>query len=176
MPEIRALITNAADAQIPHVIVFSGNRDGQDDREGEHNVIAALKALASDAERAGVTLVFEMLCAQNHPDYQADHSSYGFDVVNAVGSPAVKVLYDIYHMSRMGEDVIADIVSHHELIAHLHTAESPGRSVPDRNGEIGYGAIVDAVTTTGYAGYWGLEFVPQGDVMSEIQQAVAVFR
>lgn len=176
LPELRALIAKAAAASIPHLIVFSGNRDGQDDQEGERNVIIALEALAPDAERAGVTLVFEMLCAQNHPDYQADHSSYGFDVVNAVGSPAVKVLYDVYHMSRMGEDVIDDIVSHRDIIAHLHTAESPERSVPHRDGEIEYGTIVDAVMASGYSGYWGLEFVPQGDVTAELQEAIATFR
>jgi hydroxypyruvate isomerase len=58
----------------------------------------------------------------------------------------------------------------------LHTAESPQRSVPRRDGEIKYANIVEAVTSTGYAGYWGLEFVPQGDVMKEIEQAVATFR
>jgi hydroxypyruvate isomerase len=176
LPAIREIVTKAAEADIPHVIVFSGNREGQDDEEGKRNVVTALKALASDAERAGVTLVFEMLCAQNHPDYQADHSRYGFDVVNAVGSPAVKVLYDLYHMSRMGEDVIKDVTSHRDIVAHLHTAESPKRSVPHMDGEIRYGAIVEAIVASGYSGYWGLEFVPQGDVMVEIAEAVATFR
>jgi len=176
LPEIRSLIATAAAAKIPHVIVFSGNRDGQDDGEGKHNVIRALESLAPDAERAGVTLVFEMLCAQNHPDYQADHSGYGFDVAKAVASPAVKVLYDVYHMSRMGEDVVKDIVTHRDVIAHLHTAESPGRSVPHRDGEINYATIIEAVTATGYAGYWGLEFVPQGDAMGELREAIATFR
>jgi hydroxypyruvate isomerase len=176
LPAIRALINSAAAADIPQVIVFSGNRDGQDDAEGKANVIVGLKALAADAERAKVTLVFEMLCAQNHPDYQADHSAYGFDVVEAVASPAVKVLYDIYHMSRMGEDVIGDIVGHPELIAHLHTAESPARSAPRRDGEINYGAVVQAGLAAGYVGYWGLEFVPQADRASELRAAIATFR
>lgn len=176
LPAIRSLITTASAAGIPHVIVFSGNRAGQDDAEGKANVITALKALAPDAERVGVTLTFEMLCAQNHPDYQADHSAYGFDVARAVASPAVKVLYDIYHMSRMGEDVADDIVRHRELIAHLHTAESPERGVPRRHGEIDYASIIEAVVGAGYEGYWGLEFVPQGDVMAELQDAIATFR
>jgi hydroxypyruvate isomerase len=175
LPELRTLMATAAAAKIPHVIVFSGNRQGQDDEEGERNVVSALKTLAPDAERAGVTLVFEMLCAQDHPDYQADHSSYGFAVVNAVGSPAVKVLYDLYHMSQMGEDVIHDVVAHRELIAHLHAAESPQRSVPRRDGQIRYGNIVEAIRRAGYAGYWGLEFIPRGDVMAELQEAVATF-
>jgi hydroxypyruvate isomerase len=113
---------------------------------------------------------------QDHPDYQADHSAYGFDVVKAVGSSHVKVLYDIYHMSRMNENVVADITTHLDLIAHLHTAEKPRRSIPQRNGAISYGTIVPAVMAAGYQGYWGLEFVVQGDVMTELRTAVATFQ
>ena len=162
-------------AKIPQVIVFSGNRDGQDDAVGRANVVTALKALAGDAERAGVTLIFEMFNDQDHPDYQADHSAYGFAVAKAVGSPAVKVLYDIYHMSRMGEDVVADITGNLDLIAHLHTAEMPGRGIPRRQGAIAYGTIVPAVMKAGYHGFWGTEFVVQGDVMTELREAVKTF-
>lgn len=175
LPLIRQQIATARDAGIPQLIVFSGNRDGQDDAVGRANVVTALKALAGDAERAGVTLIFEMFNDQDHPDYQADHSSYGFAVAKAVGSPAVKVLYDIYHMSRMGEDVIADITGNLDLIAHLHTAEMPRRSVPRKDGAISYGSIVPAVMRAGYQGWWGLEFVVQGDVMTEVDEAVRTF-
>jgi hydroxypyruvate isomerase len=175
LPAIRQEIAVAREAMIPHVILFSGNRDGQDDAVGRANVVSALKALAGDAERAGVTLIFEMFNDQDHPDYQADNSAYGFSVVKSVGSPAVKVLYDIYHMSRMGEDVIADITQNLDLIAHLHTAEMPRRSVPQRNGAIPYEKIVAAVTKAGYQGYWGTEFVVQGDVMTELREAVKTF-
>jgi hydroxypyruvate isomerase len=175
LPNIRQQIATASAAGIPHLIVFSGNRDEQDDDVGRANVITALKAVAADAERAGVTLIFEMFNDQDHPDYQADHAQYGFDVAKAVGSPAVKVLYDIYHLSRMGENVIADITTHLDVIAHLHTAEKPRRSMPRRNGEISYGTIVPAVMAAGYKGYWGLEFVVQGGVMSELREAVTTF-
>jgi hydroxypyruvate isomerase len=136
----------------------------------------ALKQLAGDAERAGVTLIFEMFNDQDHPDYQADHSAYGFDVVKTVGSSHVKVLYDIYHMSRMNENVIVDITKNLSLIAHLHTAEKPRRSFPQRDGAISYGTIVPAVMAAGYQGFWGLEFVVQGDVMTELRTAVATFQ
>jgi hydroxypyruvate isomerase len=175
LPEIRQQIATASAAKIPHLILFSGNRDGQDDAVGQANVITALKALAGDAERAGVTLIFEMFNDQDHPDYQADHSSYGFAVAKAVASPAVKVLYDIYHMSRMGEDVIADITGNLDLIAHLHTAEMPKRSIPRKDGTIPYGKIVSAVMKAGYQGFWGTEFVVQGDVVTELREAVKTF-
>ena len=175
LPEIRRQIAIAREAKIPHLILFSGNRDGQDDAVGRANVVTALKALAGDAERAGVTLIFEMFNDQDHPDYQADNSAYGFAVAKAVGSPAVKVLYDIYHMSRMGEDVIADITANLDLIAHLHTAEMPKRSIPRKDGAIAYGKIIPAVMKAGYQGFWGTEFVVQGDVMTELREAVKTF-
>lgn len=175
LPEIRRQIATCRAAGIPHLIVFSGNRDGQDDAVGRANVVSALKAVAADAERAGVTLIFEMFNDQDHPDYQADHSAYGFAVARAVASPAVKVLYDIYHMSRMGEDVIADITRNLDLIAHLHTAEMPKRSIPQKAGAIPYGKIVPAVMKAGYQGFWGTEFVVQGDVMAELREAVKAF-
>lgn len=176
LPEIRRQIAIAHEAKIPHLILFSGNRDGQDDAVGRANVVTALKAVAGDAERAGVTLIFEMFNDQDHPDYQADNSAYGFAVAKAVASPAVKVLYDIYHMSRMGEDVVADITANLDLIAHLHTAEMPMRSIPRKDGAIPYGKIVQAVMQAGYQGFWGTEFVVQGDVMSELREAVTTFR
>jgi hydroxypyruvate isomerase len=176
LPQIRQQIATAQAAGIPQLIVFSGNRDGQDDALGQANVVTALKALAGDAERAGVTLIFEMFNDQDHPDYQADRSAYGFQVARAVSSPAVRVLYDIYHMARMGEDVIADITGNLALIAHLHTAEMPRRGIPRKAGAIPYGTIVPAVMKAGYQGWWGTEFVVQGDVMAELREAVATFR
>ncbi len=175
LPAIRREIATAQQAGIPHLILFSGNRDGQDDAVGQANVITGLKALAGDAERAGVTLIFEMFNDQDHPDYQADRSAYGLDVARAVSSTAVKVLYDIYHMSRMGEDVVHDITANLDLIAHLHTAEMPRRSIPRKDGAIPYGGIIQAVQAAGYQGYWGLEFVVQGEVMNEVAEAVATF-
>ena len=108
-------------------------------------------------------------------DYVGARAAYGFAVAKAVASPAVKVLYDIYHMSRMGEDVVADITGNLDLIAHLHTAEMPRRSIPRQQGAIAYGKIVPAVMKAGYQGFWGTEFVVQGDVMTELREAVKTF-
>ena len=176
LPEIREAIALAQANAIPAVIVFSGNREGLDDATGVANCVAGLRQLAPVAEAAGVTLLFEMLCAMNHPDYQADRSAFGFSVVRAVASPAVKALYDIYHMFRMGDDVLGDIVHHLDLIGHLHVAESPRRSIPVPGGEIPYATLVPAVLQAGYTGYWGLEFIPQGDPLAEIADASARFR
>lgn len=176
IPMIRNSIAEAGRNGIPYVIVFSGNREGQDDKVGMANCVTGLKAVARDAEKARVTLLFEMLNSMDHVDYQADRSAYGFGVVRAVKSRVVKVVYDIYHMHRMGEDTLEDIIRNLDLIRHIHVAEAPRRTLPLANGNIHYQAIVKAAQEAGYAGYWGLEFVPQGDPLEELKQACELFR
>ena len=90
----------------------------------------------ADAEKAGVILLFEMLNSFEHTDYQADSFKYGFDLVKSIKSKNLKLLYDIYHMERMGEDVIKDITRNLDVISHLHTAESSDRSLPLSSGKI----------------------------------------
>jgi len=175
LPQIEECIRTAADNGIPHVIVFSGNRAGQPDDLGLGHCATAMRRLAPTAERAGVTLVFEMLCRQNHPDYQADHSAYGFALVEAVGSPAVKVLYDIYHMHRMGEEVVRDVTEHLDAVAHLHVAGSPDRGFPGPGQEIDYRRVVREIHAAGYRGYWGQEWRPGADALEDLRRAVALF-
>jgi hydroxypyruvate isomerase len=57
---------------------------------------------AKSAEDAGVTLVRELLNSKvDHHDCQCERTSWGVAVCEAVGSPRVKLLYDIYHMQIM---------------------------------------------------------------------------
>jgi len=175
LPQIRELIRTAAENKVEHLIIFSGNREGQPDEQGLQNVIAAARELAPAAEAAGVTLALELLNSYDHRDYQADHPNYAFEFARAVGSPAVKVLYDIYHMQRMGADVLADILANLDWIAHLHVAGSPRRDFPGDHQEIDYGRLVAAVHRAGYHGFWGQEFVPQGDPFEELERARRLF-
>ena len=176
LPQIRACMEQAKANGIPQVILFSGNRKGQANEVSLQNCLAASQSLVRDAERLGITIVFEMLNGIDHPDYAADRSRFGFELARAVGSPRFKVLYDIYHMHRMGEDVTADIVDNLPLIGHLHLAGSPKRDFPGTRQEIDYLRIVKAVTSAGYTGYWGQEWLPaHDDPGSELEAAVMLF-
>lgn len=164
LPAIRSAITTAKENQIPHVVVFSGNRTpGVQDEEGWRNCRAALEILAKDAEAAGVLLLLEMLNRFDHKDYQADSSRYGFDLVKAVGSPAVSTLFDLYHLHRMGEDVLPIALENLPYIAHFHIAGSPARNYPAQDGAIDYRTILREIHAAGYRGYWGVEFLPHDE-------------
>src|SRR5579871_1708469 len=149
--EINANLELAVKWEIPALIVFSGNRNGLADDAGVEITAEGLKRVSKAAEDAGVTLVLELLNSKvDHPDYQCDHTSWGVAVCQAVNSPRVKLLYDIYHMQIMEGDVISCIRGNISHFGHFHTAGVPGRKDLDENQELYYPAIMRAIAETGY--------------------------
>ena len=112
----RKNIPLAAKAGVPNVITFSGNRAGMSDEEGAKNTIVGLNRVKKIAEDNGVVICMELLNSKvNHKDYMCDHTAWGVQVVQAVNSPHVKLLYDIYHMQIMEGDLVATIQAEHSV-------------------------------------------------------------
>jgi hydroxypyruvate isomerase len=173
--EVLANLKVAAQWGIPVLICFSGNRNGLADDLGAEITAAGLRRVAWAAEDAGVTLALELLNSKvNHPDYQCDHTAWGLRVCELVGSPRVKLLYDIYHMQVMEGDVMRTIRDHHAAFGHYHTAGNPGRNELDETQELNYRAIVRAIRETGYDGYIGQEFIPRGEPVAALRAAFDV--
>ncbi len=174
--ELRTNIELARRYEIPNLVVFSGNREGKSEEEGAANCVEGLNIVKADAEKAGVTLVMELLNSKvNHPDYQCDHTAWGVGVVSAVNSPSVKLLYDIYHMQIMEGDLIRTIRDNIAHIGHFHTAGNPGRRDLDEEQEIYHPAVARAIAATGYSGWIGHEYSPKGDVITSLRQAYEQF-
>lgn len=170
--ELRESLEVAKKYEIPNLICFSGNRNGLSDEEGAANTVEGLRMVAKDAEAAGVNLILELLNSKvDHKDYQCDHTSWGVQVVEAVNSPRVKLLYDIYHMQIMEGDLIRTIKANAQHIAHYHTAGNPGRKDLDEHQEIWYPPVIKAIVETGYDGWLGHEFGPKSDAIAALQQA-----
>jgi len=176
LPRIEATIRLAGSESIGHVIVFSGNRAGQPDAEGIDNVARGIEGLLPVAASCRVVLLLEMLNTFDHADYQASSSAYGAALLERVGSSSLRLLYDVYHMSRMGEDVVADLSAKVDAIAHVHVAEAPDRSTPRRDGVVPLEAVCRTLAAHGYRGYLGLEYVPSGDPLADLARAVAAVR
>ncbi|HET9658887.1 MAG TPA: TIM barrel protein [Thermomicrobiales bacterium] len=175
--EILANLKLAQQYGIPSLVCFSGERKGQDDAAGQANTIAALQRVSQAAEEAGVLLALELLNSKvDHPDYQCDRTAWGIEVVSAVDSPAVKLLYDVYHMQIMEGDIIRTIGAHHQHFGHYHLAGNPGRHDPDETQELFYPPILDAIEATGYTGYMGLEYIPSGDPVASLRKAIQLFQ
>jgi hydroxypyruvate isomerase len=161
VPSMIARIRECAEAGLPAVIVFSGNRDGMDDEQGLENCALGLKRIMGEAERRGVTVCMELLNSRvNHKDYMCDRTLWGVELVKRVGSGRFKLLYDIYHMQIMEGDVIRTIRDNKDFIGHYHTGGNPGRNEIDETQELNYPAIMRAIKATGFTGFVGQEFIP----------------
>jgi hydroxypyruvate isomerase len=170
-----AAMPNAAALGVPNLITFFGNRQGRSDREAIDNCVAGLDRLKAAAEQHGVTVCVELLNSKvDHADYHGDRTQFGVDVVAAVNSPRIKLLYDIYHMQIMEGDVIRTIRQHHRHIAHYHTGGVPGRHELDDTQELQWPAICRAIVETGFTGYLAHEFVPVRDPMTSLREAVVL--
>ncbi len=173
VPHLEAL----AAAGARQVVCFSGNRAGLDDDTGMANCVAGLRRLAPVAEDLGVTLALELLNSKvDHPDYMCDRTAWGVAVCEQVDSPALRLLYDIYHMQIMEGDVIATIRRHHRWISHYHTAGVPGRHELHGAQELNYPAIAAAIRATDYTGFIGHEFLASDgvDPLDALRHAVAL--
>jgi hydroxypyruvate isomerase len=163
-------------ANIPSMIVFSGNRAPDlSDADGLKNCATALKRITPLAESLGITIIMELLNSKvDHKGYMCDRTPWGVELVNQVASDRFKLLYDIYHMQIMEGDVIRTITDHAKAIAHYHTAGVPGRRDLDDKQELNYKAICEAIVATGYTGYLGQEFMPKADPAAALAAAATI--
>ncbi len=164
-----------------NVISFTGMREGIPDDQGADNCVEGYKQIVGYAEKKGVTLCLEMLNSRvsthpmkGHPGYQGDHTDYCIEIIKRVGSPSLKLLFDIYHVQIMDGDVISRIRQHRDFIAHVHTAGNPGRGELDDKQEINYPPIMQALLEIGYKGHVGQEFIPTRDPLDGLRHAVAL--
>lgn len=145
-------------------------------RASQHaSLVDGLRAAAPLLEEANVTLVIEPLnLLVNHPGYYLVESAEAFEIVEAVGSPSVKVVFDIYHQQVSEGNVIHNLVTNIDKIGHFHAAGNPGRNELTR-GELNYRQIFQAIQETDYDGYVGLEYWPIEDPLEGLREIGAWF-
>lgn len=182
------MIDDCAAANVPNVIAFTGYKwnNAEDPASGEisaeqgaDNCVAGLKKIAAHAEKKGVTICLEHLNTRDsshpmkgHPGYQGDDIDYVCNIARRVGSPRVKVLFDIYHVQIMNGDVIRRLDECKDVIGHIHTAGNPGRGELDDRQEINFPPIMRKLLEIGYQGYVGHEFIPTRDPVAGLREAV----
>ena len=168
-------IPRAAREGVPNVICFFGNRRGMADAPAIENSIRCLRECAPIAEAEGVTILVEALNSKpgGHVDYIGDRMAYALEIIEAVDSPRVRILYDIHHMQIMEGDIIRTLTDARDWIGHYHTGGVPGRAEIDDSQELNYPAIVRAIRNTRFTGYLAHEFIPRsGDPLRSLREAV----
>ncbi|RYG48597.1 xylose isomerase [bacterium] len=157
--ELIRSIDKAAALGVPGVICFSGTRrKGVSDAEGLRHFIVGARRVTKHAEERGINLNLEVLNSRvDHPLYMADTIDWCLAACEGVGSPRMKILFDVYHVAIMEGDLIRRIRTAMPYIGHMHTAGNPGRHDLDDTQEINYRGIARALIDAGYDGYIGHE-------------------
>lgn len=122
---------------------------------------AVYRALGSMAVATNTTIVVEPINAIDVPDYLLPTADAVAAFLAVVAHPAVRMLFDVYHCARAGDDPIAQIARHAPLIGHVQYADAPGRGAPG-TGDVPLADVTDALERAGYRGAIGMEYAPGG--------------
>jgi len=155
-------------------VVGGNDQPGMTQEQMHENIIVALKRAAPIAEQHDVMLILE---AMNIRVDHKGHCLYGSPaptrICREVGSPMVKINWDLYHMHITEGDLCRRLGEGFDQVGYLQVADNPGRNEPG-TGEIHYNRVLRAAKELGYDGYVGLECRPlEGELAAARRVAAA---
>lgn len=161
---LKASIANAKILGSPRVVLGSGvGFPGKKRQPQLDQLIEIFKEAVKIAEAEGIDLVLEPVNTRvDHPGALLDRTSEAIYIAKGVNSSRFKILYDVYHSSVEGENVLDILKNNINLIGYIQIADAPGRGEPG-SGSIDWPAVLDAIDSSGYKQPIGLEFYPTKD-------------
>jgi hydroxypyruvate isomerase len=175
LQQMNASIQAAKQAGTKQLVTLTGNELGGIPRsEQMTNAVAGLRAVAPALEHNGITAIVEVLnTSVDHAGYFLYYIRDGAELIDRVGSPNVKILFDIYHVQIMEGNLIENIRNNIDRIGHFHIGDVPGRNEPG-TGEINYRNVFKAIYELGdrFKGSAALEYRP----LAPLEQDLAAMR
>ncbi len=120
------------------------------------NVVESLKQAAAILEPHGLSMVIEPLNFRDHPGLFLKKAAQAYAICKAVDSPALKILFDIYHQQVTEGNLIPNIDAAWEEIGYFQIGDNPGRKEPT-TGEINFKNVFGHIHSKGYKGILGME-------------------
>lgn len=120
-----------------------------------------LEYACQTTEKHGVTILIEPLNRHDAPGYFLQTTDQAAAILDRVGAPNLRLMFDCYHVQRTEGDVttrLADLISH---IGHIQFAGAPDRGRPDR-GELDYAYLFQVIRELGWEQPLGAEYKPDG--------------
>lgn len=143
-------------------VVIGDDIDGVSKQDMHAAAIQGLKKAAPICEKRNKTIIIEPMNPRDHPGHCLYGSADAISICKAVGSPNVKINWDLYHMQIVEGDLCMHMRESMEYIGYLQLADNPGRHEPG-TGEVNYTRVFQEIKKLHYPGYVGLECRPQKD-------------
>jgi len=159
--EIEAACAAAKTLRCDKMTVVGGNDVAGTTHAAMHEqIVAGLKRAAPIAEREGVMLILEpMNIRVDHKGHCLWGSEAAVRICRAVGSPMVKINWDLYHCHISEGDLCGHLREGFDQLGYVQVADHPGRHEPG-TGEIHYPRVLRELHELGYRGYVGVECSP----------------
>jgi len=134
-----------------------------------------LRRIAPRAERAGVIICLEQTNEYRLPGMLLHHIADAYAVARAVASPAVKLLFDFFHVQLMDGNLVANFDRCRDEVAIVQIADLPSRCEPG-GGEVHWANVLRGLRDRGYTGLVEYEIFPSGVGMAGEQAALDALR
>lgn len=159
--EIEASCAVAKKLRCDKMTVIGGNDvPGVSQAEMHAQIVAGLRRAAPIAERERVMLILEPLNVRvDHKGHCLYGSEAAVRICREVGSPMVKLNWDLYHMHISEGDLCGHLREGFDQLGYVQLADHPGRHEPG-TGEIHYPRVLRELHTLGYRGFVGVECSP----------------
>ena len=123
---------------------------------------------AKIAEESGIAMNLEPLnITTDHVGNYLATTRMAAEMTRLIGSPMLKVLYDVYHMQLNEGSLCDNIKAYADQLGHIHVADAPGRHEPG-TGEINYKKVLRHLEACGYTGRVGYELFPSSDTKTAV--------
>ncbi|MBK9978004.1 MAG: hydroxypyruvate isomerase [Gemmatimonadetes bacterium] len=134
---------------------------GEDPARIHATLVDNVRYAANALDAAGLQLLVEAINPFDIPGFHLTTTAQVLALLDEVGSPNVRVQYDIYHAQRTEGELAGTLSRHLARIGHVQLADNPGRHEPG-TGEINYRFLFAHLDRIGYDGYIGCEYKPAG--------------
>jgi len=176
LDELRHALPIMEQIDCPDMILLSGNRVAGMAREAQHRCcIETLKAAADLVQGKSINgkpvrLLLETIDSEENPQYFLTEIAEALEIVEAIGHPQVRLLYDFYHEQIAAGNLIEKLEKSLPHLGLVHIADVPGRHEPG-TGEINYQNIFRKLADLNYGGVVAMEFHPSGDPVTQLRAA-----
>jgi hydroxypyruvate isomerase len=120
-----------------------------------------LRLAAAACAEAGLEVMLEPLNDADLPDIYVKGTAQAVDIIREVGAANLRLQFDCYHLTVMGEPIAATLERLLPLVGHIQIGDVPGRHEPG-TGDVRYDQIFKAIDLLGYGGWVGAEYRPSG--------------
>lgn len=143
----------------PNIHVMAGFAECS---KARHTFIDNLIYACESAAEHNLTILIEPLNEHDAPGYFLQTTKQAREIIQDVGMPNLKLMFDCYHVARTEGDVISRLKELMPIIGHIQFASVPDRGAPD-HGEINYKQVFSEIQALGWNTPLGAEYKPNGD-------------